>query len=67
MSKDKKAKVVKVGDFDENGKPIRWVFDCGNAGCMDIGNLKTIFAGYTVDELKEIYAQSTQGTQARKK
>ena len=51
---------IKIGDFDENGEPINWEFDCfWTVPVIEIKeNGQTFWGGYSVAELREIKKKS---------
>lgn len=57
-----KADIISVGSFDEHGNPIGWIFGygehakSGGVGLMIDTYNNILYAGYTVDELREIAA-----------
>lgn len=58
MEEGRKAEIVTIGTFNEDGQPVGWTFNHANAGdtpafdIQDDGSI--IYAGYTVSELREI-------------
>ena len=54
----KKAEIMQIGTIDENGQPHGWAFDCnGDPTKLGINTQEdgsTIYAGWTVEELRSI-------------
>ena len=60
-----KLAIVKIGAFNEEGNPINWLFDgAGNPNsvgtCMDFKSGISLYGGYTITELKEVYLNEHQ-------
>lgn len=55
-----KAKILSIGTFNEAGKPVGWVFDCGNEAAafeLTTADDGMLLGGYTIPELRAIAAE----------
>lgn len=51
-----KGKIIKMGTFDEEGKPTGWEFDCCGGKATEITpEGEELIADYTIAELHDIY------------
>ncbi len=52
---ENKGDIREIGYIDDNGQPQEWCFDCkGKIPALTILDNEMLYAGYTVDELREI-------------
>lgn len=57
-----KGEILAVGDFTASGSPINWVFGPSKAAALHIVSDRELrFAGWTVEELREVHRQRAEG------
>ncbi len=61
-----KAKIIKIGEI-ENGNPVGWSFDSyTNVPALQMSGRGTLYHGYSVKELEEIYYSFPQSQSLKK-